>query len=362
MQSVYVLRPYLAEKYSMAHEVFMPALGMTQDTGRLVKWHKSIGEKVSKSEIIMEVETDKSTMEVEAGSDGFVAEILAEEGEDIPVGDIIAIITSDGVPRKSNKKEISEKVKEAKENPSQTEPKIDNKDQSGKVAVRPTTERILASPKAKVYAQKQGISLIDLRNSGVNEPYHFSDVLKFSKEPETLSPRTSSKMGGLNSKNQGFSGILVAEVEEDAFLEILDDLELHNNSGVIFSCFASAAYRSTLGAPKGSIIVECRNATEAVRNLKDPDLTGFREAIENDDLIVDKPNIIVRDLTSSYINSVQPVVSENLEIWVTRKKVTNGFILVFTLGYNSGDITSSQAILILERLVTRVNMPLYHLI
>ena len=79
----------------MLHEVIMPALGMTQDTGKLVKWHKTVGEKVLRSEILMEVETDKSTMEVEAGADGVISELLCEEGDDVPVGQVIAKITDD---------------------------------------------------------------------------------------------------------------------------------------------------------------------------------------------------------------------------------------------------------------------------
>ncbi|MEK9531882.1 MAG: biotin/lipoyl-containing protein, partial [Alphaproteobacteria bacterium] len=50
----------------MAHEIIMPALGMAQETGRLVAWLKNEGDAVSKGDPLMEVETDKSTMEVEA--------------------------------------------------------------------------------------------------------------------------------------------------------------------------------------------------------------------------------------------------------------------------------------------------------
>jgi len=56
----------------MQHEIIMPALGMSQDTGTLLAWHKSEGEPVSSGEILFEVETDKTTMEVEAPSDGFL--------------------------------------------------------------------------------------------------------------------------------------------------------------------------------------------------------------------------------------------------------------------------------------------------
>ena len=73
--------------------VIMPALGMTQDTGLLVNWLKQPGEAVRADDILFEVETDKSTMEVTAGFDGFVAALLAQAGEDVPVGHNVAIIS-----------------------------------------------------------------------------------------------------------------------------------------------------------------------------------------------------------------------------------------------------------------------------
>ncbi len=76
-------------------QVIMPALGMAQDTGLIVAWHKEPGEAVAASDILFEVETDKSTMEVEAGHDGYVAALLAEAGEEAPVGAKIAVISAD---------------------------------------------------------------------------------------------------------------------------------------------------------------------------------------------------------------------------------------------------------------------------
>ena len=77
----------------MAKNIIMPMLGMTQDTGIINKWHKKEGDKIGADEILFEVETDKTTMEIEAGSDGYVNKILFQEGETVPVGDTIAIIS-----------------------------------------------------------------------------------------------------------------------------------------------------------------------------------------------------------------------------------------------------------------------------
>ncbi|MBW6507473.1 MAG: dihydrolipoamide acetyltransferase, partial [Rhodobacteraceae bacterium] len=76
----------------MSHEVIMPALGMAQETGVLVSWLKQPGDAVAQGEPLMEVETDKAVMEVEAQASGWLADVRAKAGEEVPVGAVIALI------------------------------------------------------------------------------------------------------------------------------------------------------------------------------------------------------------------------------------------------------------------------------
>ncbi len=80
----------------MAANVIMPALEMAQDTGRLVRWLKREGEVVHKGESIMEIETDKVTVEIEAAASGILQDVRAREGDVIPVGQVIARIVAPG--------------------------------------------------------------------------------------------------------------------------------------------------------------------------------------------------------------------------------------------------------------------------
>src|SRR6266576_4967217 len=80
----------------MPTEVIMPALGMAQETGKLVRWIKNEGDTVTKGEPLMEIETDKVTVEIEAPADGVLGGISAAEGEDIPVGRAVAYVLADG--------------------------------------------------------------------------------------------------------------------------------------------------------------------------------------------------------------------------------------------------------------------------
>ena len=70
----------------MNKEVIMPALGMAQQTGILTRWLKREGESVVKGEPLMEIETDKVTVEIEATADGILSDVTAAEGDEIPIG------------------------------------------------------------------------------------------------------------------------------------------------------------------------------------------------------------------------------------------------------------------------------------
>lgn len=80
----------------MAKDVIMPALGMAQETGVLLQWLKSEGDDVAKGEPLMEIETDKATVEVEANASGTLRNITANPGDEIPVGQVIAVILAAG--------------------------------------------------------------------------------------------------------------------------------------------------------------------------------------------------------------------------------------------------------------------------
>ena len=180
----------------MAHEIIMPALGMAQETGLLVTWVKNLGDQVKAGEILMEVETDKSTMEVEAEHDGYLGATLFPEGTAVPVGQVVArIVESPG--------DISEQpsdtgtAKEAPETLPPPAPSNDTKPASpaltstipvqitgAPVVPKGNTGRVLASPKAKRLAGENGIDLDALRRSThLSEPFHAADVEAYLKTP-----------------------------------------------------------------------------------------------------------------------------------------------------------------------------------
>jgi len=80
----------------MATNVIMPALGVAQEKGTLINWLKAEGQNVTKGEPLMEVETDKATVEIEAPASGILANVTASPGDEIPVGNKIALILAPG--------------------------------------------------------------------------------------------------------------------------------------------------------------------------------------------------------------------------------------------------------------------------
>ena len=80
----------------MATNVILPALGMSQDTGKIVHWLKAEGEQVTQGEPLVEIETDKATVEIEAPASGLLARVAASDGDDVPVGQVIAVVLAQG--------------------------------------------------------------------------------------------------------------------------------------------------------------------------------------------------------------------------------------------------------------------------
>ena len=78
----------------MPTSVIMPALELAQETGKVLRWMKAAGDTVKQGEPIVEIETDKVTVEIEAPASGILRDVTAQEGDVVPVGQTIAIIAA----------------------------------------------------------------------------------------------------------------------------------------------------------------------------------------------------------------------------------------------------------------------------
>lgn len=73
----------------------MANLGYDMEYGRIGSWLKQAGDRIERGEPIVEVETDKATIDMEASQSGTLAEIVAESGQEVPVGEVIAYLEAD---------------------------------------------------------------------------------------------------------------------------------------------------------------------------------------------------------------------------------------------------------------------------
>ncbi len=80
----------------MIQEVKLVKIGLTMETGKIVKWHKAVGEQVREGEAFFDVETDKAVQTVESLYTGYVKKILVAEGQEVPVNTILALIGDKG--------------------------------------------------------------------------------------------------------------------------------------------------------------------------------------------------------------------------------------------------------------------------
>ncbi len=205
----------------MAKEVIMPALGMAQETGTLLNWHKREGEMVNKGELLMTVATDKTDVEIEAPVTGTLQGITLQEGEEAPVGQVIAWLLAPGEILPTPKK-AAQSATSASATPSITPPiaaaqptvavpvllaptpvaariaaehqvdlsqvrasgeRIQKEDVLAYLAARESASqpvvlgKILASPKARRLAQEQGVALATINGSGPEGAVITEDVL-----------------------------------------------------------------------------------------------------------------------------------------------------------------------------------------
>ncbi|GAB4861425.1 hypothetical protein Ancab_036628 [Ancistrocladus abbreviatus] len=173
---------------SKIREIFMPALSSTMTEGKIVSWIKSEGDKLSKGDSVVVVESDKADMDVETFYDGFLAKIIVEEGSVAPVGSAIALLaeseseildaisaaasTSTTTTTTTTTSAAAESSHEStKLEPVAAPPKALSEDTAAKVVVssHPASEggkRVVASPYAKKLGKELGVDLRTVVGTG----------------------------------------------------------------------------------------------------------------------------------------------------------------------------------------------------
>jgi pyruvate dehydrogenase E2 component (dihydrolipoamide acetyltransferase) len=173
----------------MATDVILPALGMAQDTGKIVEWLKAEGQAVTAGEPLVVVETDKAAVDLEAPATGILSRVSAKVGEEVPVAQVIAVILS------------PEEAAAAANQPAPvqghaTTPTLeDAQPQRARSVPIPVSSapseaqhangRRQASPKARRVAAAHGVDLTAVRGSGPGGAVLAADVLAAGRVAQT---------------------------------------------------------------------------------------------------------------------------------------------------------------------------------
>jgi pyruvate dehydrogenase E2 component (dihydrolipoamide acetyltransferase) len=172
----------------MATDVMMPRLSDSMEEGTVLKWLVDVGGEVKRGEPLVEIETDKANMTYEADTDGVLIEVLAQEGETLPIGQAIARIGSadeatgdrpQATGDTAQAEPASEEPEPEPDQPSEEEPAPEPQPSDTRHPTPDTQSgngRVKASPVARRMAREMGLELAGIEGSGPGGRIVKSDV------------------------------------------------------------------------------------------------------------------------------------------------------------------------------------------
>ena len=152
----------------MLHEIIVPELAESTVEATVASWLKKEGEIITKGDVIIELDTDKVSLEIVAPSDGLIQSVLKQEGETVKVGDILGTIDDSKTVSNNASNETTAKSAETK---------VD-KPQDNNVA----TSGVNITPVAKKIAEKENIDLENIKGTGPNGKITKEDLISSEKE------------------------------------------------------------------------------------------------------------------------------------------------------------------------------------
>lgn len=165
-------------------ELIVPTLGESITEATVSKWLKKVGDSFDADEPLVEIETDKITVEVPAPSAGSISEIKVEEGADINIGGVLAILGDQKISKTSSaSKDVSKKETVVEE---KKEEKI-----SKEVEITPAGDNAKLSPSVQKLIAENDLSADKISSSRTDGRLTKGDVFNFMSNPSSKS--TSSK-------------------------------------------------------------------------------------------------------------------------------------------------------------------------
>lgn len=220
----------------MATELKVPTLGMDMEEATIVRWLVEEGAEVKKGDPVLEIDTDKTSFEIEAPSDGAIHALRGEAGDTLPVGATLAYVTAPGEdflePQEESHTEEVKPERTAEVPKHQTVP-VSADSEDGR--------RVRASPAARRAAADMGVSIESVSGSGPYGRVYLSDVLEMETEAPTeqaepapidaarREPLSRIRRLGAERTARSFSEVphfyLTRDMEADRLVELLERLK-----------------------------------------------------------------------------------------------------------------------------------------
>lgn len=165
----------------MSSAIVMPKVGLTMTEGKIVEWKKGVGQKVEKGEIIFVFETEKVSFDVDATQSGFLARIIVGEGETVPVGTEVAILSdAQGGDTAAPQPSAGAAAEVAVQSAAAAGPPI--------AAAAGTSTKVRATPLARRIARSKGLDLAQIAAASASPRLKKIDVESFIEQSAAPSP------------------------------------------------------------------------------------------------------------------------------------------------------------------------------
>lgn len=222
----------------MATELKVPTLGMDMEEATIVRWLVEEGAEVKKGDPVLEIDTDKTSFEIEAPADGAIRALRGDTGETLPVGATLAYVTAPG-------EDVPEKEAPSEDAQPEAAAATRREDQPAPASADSENgRRVRASPAARRAAEEMGVPIESIRGSGPYGRVYLSDVLEMDAEPEIpveapaggpaptdaarREPLSRIRRLGAERTSRSFSEVphfyLTRELEADRLVELLERL------------------------------------------------------------------------------------------------------------------------------------------
>nr|WP_281379299.1 dihydrolipoamide acetyltransferase family protein [Halomonas campaniensis] len=168
----------------------MPSLGADMESGTLVEWLIRPGERVERGQVVAVVETQKGAIDVEIWEAGSVERLVAEEGQKVPVGEVLAVILAEGEKAEGESAPADRPTPEAPRAPSPRAPGLSPPPARATPEVASSGARLRISPAARKRAAELGLDPTGVSGSGAGGSITLDDIERAAKvaEPGRAAP------------------------------------------------------------------------------------------------------------------------------------------------------------------------------